>query len=280
MNLDLDFSDIKLEIQPHILSVLLTMDSDTSMNFIELEKLIRSDINISAMILKASNSSFYYRGQQVKDLKQAIARLGFNVVKSIALVAASSQLFESGKYRRFQQQVFIHSIAVGIISQYIAKKYECTCSIEEAFAGGLLHDFGKVVMNIYNRKKYIQVLDLMESEKVSSYEAENEIFGFNHLDAGEWITYHWNFPEIYFPILRDHHTVMKSDGRSLKNLVGFSNLIASRFGYGNHLNLDEDSYNAFEDVMKLPEEMNIHLRSEYGSVIEKDELFSFYKVKV
>jgi HD-like signal output (HDOD) protein len=277
MSDELDFSNIKLEVQPHILTVLLSMEVDSSMNFAELERLVRSDVNISAIILKAANSSFYYRGQQIKDLRQAIARLGFNVIRTMAMVAASRQLFESARYSRFRKHVFEHSLASGIIARHFTQKLESECHEEEAFAGGLLHDLGKIVMNQYNRKAYIQVIDLMEKEKVISLEAETEIFGFTHMDAGKWIMKNWRFPVIYDKVLSGHAAPLENDGRSLANIVGYSNILAALYGYGLTSETKLGSLESYETSLDLDEEHRVYFREIYAGDIKEDELFRFYR---
>lgn len=277
MSVEIDFSNIKLEVQPHILTVLLSMEVDSSMNFAELERLVRSDVNISAIILKAANSSFYYRGQQIKDLRQAIARLGFNVIRTMAMVAASRQLFESARYTRFRKHVFEHSLASGIIARHFAEKNKSLCHEEEAFAGGLLHDLGKIIMNQYDRKSYIQVLDLMENEKLISLDAEKQIFGFTHMDAGKWIMKNWRFPVIYGKVLTEHAEPDEKDGRSLANIVGYSNILAAIYGYGLASDAKLDSLESYEDNLDLDEESRIYFRETYAGVIAEDELFRFYR---
>jgi hypothetical protein len=87
----------------------LRLREDTRMDFIELDRLLRTDQNIASVILKMANSTFYSRGQEIRTLPQAIGMIGFRTIVSIVSAASAKSMFSSGNYARFRRYVWQHS---------------------------------------------------------------------------------------------------------------------------------------------------------------------------
>ena len=78
--LEAKLHEIQLPFQPQVLATVLQLRDDTRMDFIELDRLIRSDQTIASLILKLANSSFYSRGNEIRTLPQAIGMIGFRTI--------------------------------------------------------------------------------------------------------------------------------------------------------------------------------------------------------
>lgn len=280
MKLDINLKKIELEIQPHVLAGILQLDDRSDMNFTELDRLIKSDANMSAVILKASNSSFYYRGIPIKNLQQAIARLGFHVVRSLAIVAASRKLFEAARYSRFKHHVFDHSLSAAVISRKVVDRMNRSDLKEDVFVAGLLHDIAKVVMNLVDRKKFIEVLDLVTEHDLPFHEAETKVFGYNHHQVGEKISSEWNFPEIYGPILSGHSDPDPKPGESgemmyLRRTVGYSNCLAKLYGFG-HINSSlGEEISVYEKILELGPEDVTYFQNDLRRTFREDEEYKY-----
>ena len=97
---DLNFQ--KLPVMPQIAANIMQLEDDSDFSFKELGKLIKADQSISAIILRAANSPFYSRGNQIKTLQPAIALLGFKIIKSMVILSSSKSIFKDGKYEKFR----------------------------------------------------------------------------------------------------------------------------------------------------------------------------------
>ncbi|MCB0359787.1 MAG: HDOD domain-containing protein, partial [Bdellovibrionales bacterium] len=75
----------------------------------------------------------------------------------------------------------------------------------EAFLCGLVHDIGKLVMLDRNNKLYRDVLLRAGSGEKSFVELEDETFGLNHVEVGQWVAERWNFPEEVVQAVARHH---------------------------------------------------------------------------
>ena len=81
----------------------------------ELKDVIETDAALSARILRCVNSSAYATRTEVTSLQQAIAYLGLNQIRNLAVTASVSELFKRddkiGPYCR--SQLWRHLVSVG-----------------------------------------------------------------------------------------------------------------------------------------------------------------------
>lgn len=285
--MDIDLKKMKLTMQPQVLASILNLTDDTNQSFKDLDRIIRADQNMAALIMKAANSSLYARETETRTLQHAIALLGFRVVRSLALMSGSKTIFEMGNYSRFRRLVWSHSVVTAIVSRKIASKYKDKNLEEESFMAGLLHDIGKVVLNILDRKKFIQVIDQATEHKVPFSQAETNVFGFNHLDLGDKLVTEWNLPAFYLPILC-HHSDLKNynhDGLPENDLrmfliVCYANFLVKKYGYGHFSEWDNEDGELLHKRLQLTDQDIKYYEVELPRTLEKDEFYSFFMTMV
>ena len=277
MDIDSELKNIKLTIQPQVLASLLNLNDQSNTSFGELDKIVRADQNMSTMILKAANSSFYSRGNQVTSLQHAIAMLGFRVVRSLAMAANSKSLFETGKYSRFQRYVWRHSTVTGVISREVATRLKKNELQEEAFVAGLLHDIGKVILNIIDRRKFIQVLDIIGEEDIPFCEAERRVFDIDHMEVGKRAADLWKLPSEYGLIFENHEYFqdISEELDELIYIVSYGNYLAKKYGYGHYCSNDDKDGEQLQKVLKLSDADIEYFTEVLPQKIEEDEFFKF-----
>lgn len=277
-----DLRQTRLPIQPQIISALMQLTDDSEVGFRDLEKIIKADENISTLILKAANSPLYSRGKEIRSIQIAISLLGFRVIRTLATVASSQGMFQSGNYARFRKYVSEHAVITGVIARSIAVKLKLKNLEEDAFVGGLLHDLGKVIMNSLDRSHYIEVIHLVE-RGVPFSQAEKQIFGFSHRDIGEKAAMTWNLPQIYRWILSTHGLDaltlpegMDESSRALVQIVACANYLARLYGYGAPLSGIEHEISKFFDALGMDSDTRSFYLSEFRENIPKDEFYNFF----
>ena len=97
-----------------------------------------------------------------------------------------------------------HSVGTATAARIISSSLGSEVS-DIAFIGGLMHDLGKVVLNNETPELFTEVMMKTYNEGISSIEAEQEIYGYNHAEIGARVSEKWGFPEIIKIIIRDHH---------------------------------------------------------------------------
>lgn len=184
-----------IPVQAGIISRIISLDIDAHNCFQELEDLISTDQGVASLVLRVVNSPFYSRGNKVATIPYAISLLGYNVVRSLALLAFSRSLFSQTRNERFRLHIWQHSLLTAIASQNICQQMGNARLNDESFVAGLMHDVGKVLMFNHNPDLYEQVFQSAFENGCSSIQAEQQWFGFDHCQVGLEAVREWKLPE-------------------------------------------------------------------------------------
>lgn len=131
---------------------------DPDVNLDKVVQAIGIEPLISSKLLRLANSvSYNPAGQHVTDIKAAISRLGFNVVRTTSLAVAMDQMLKSrhlAAYDRIAHQTWEHSIQVASIARVLARNLGRVAP-EEAMLAGLVHNIG-VFYLMYRAAEYLE----------------------------------------------------------------------------------------------------------------------------
>ena len=284
MNIDIDLKKLRINIQPHVMAGILSLNDESDMSFTKLDQLVRADQNMTALILKAANSSLYSRGREVTTLQHALGILGFQVVRSLAMVATSKALFEAGNYSRFRRLVWEHSVVTAIVARHISERVNKKDFLEEAFIAGLLHDIGKVLLNIIDRKKFIEVINMVTEKKIPFADAETEVFGFNHLELGRMAGEEWKLPAIYHPVISGHMNISGEpngeEDHTLLHIVSYANFLAKKNGHGFYCDKDDADGETLEGLLEIDDKAKQYFTNNFERRITNDDFYKFFMTVV
>ena len=214
----------------------------------DLNKIISLDPVLTGNVLKLINSAYYALPNHITSLTRAIIILGINTVKNLVLSTAVLGNMKKSPQSSFSMDDFwMHSICVGVTAKAIAT--ECKVVVnqrEEYFLAGLLHDLGKIPMAHCFPEEYSLCLASAAEQKISLYEAETAIFGFNHQYCGDIIATKWKLNDKLIGAMKSHHEPEKSDEdhRLLISSVAIADLYANIFemgSAGNHFIEEEQA---------------------------------------
>lgn len=190
------------KVLPSVAKKVLDMVGDENTSNTALCTVISRDQTISASVLKIANSAYYGLRNEVTSLNQAVVILGFAALKDL-VVTVSTKL----QYKRFgitEQMMWDHSIGAAVAAREVARGHGRDLE-EMAFLGGLMHDFGKVVMNNEAPEAYLEVMQETYNEGKDAIEAETSVFGYTHTEIGAMVLDQWGFPPVLISVLRSHH---------------------------------------------------------------------------
>ncbi len=186
----------------------------------EMEEVISKDQSLSGKVLKIVNSAYYGFPRQIDSISQAIVVLGFQAIKNLALTSSVKDMFkESRKGVLDMKSLWLHSMATAIASETIAE-YMGYQKKEEAFTAGLLHDIGKLVMNIFV-PELREVVEKVKKGELTFFEAEQETLDINHAVVGKYLLDIWNLPNPIVMAVLYHHEPMKAEDILYADLVKF-----------------------------------------------------------
>ncbi len=181
----------------------LNLTNDPLLSIHELMSIVENDPAITAKILSVSNSAFFGYPVKTTKLDDAIMRIGFNNVKSIAVGISVLSFMGDGKKSSDYMRLFNHSVAVGLTAQFIARTLKMGNS-EDIMIDGLLHDLGYLTLNRYFPEIYGEIINALESTG-SLLEAEKDVLSYTHADIGYWLADQWHLPKTIMDTILYHH---------------------------------------------------------------------------
>ena len=187
---------------PTLPSALVEMNrmlEDSNISTEQIAELISKDQVLSAKVLKMVNSPIYGFPGRISSVHHALVLLGFNVVRGLLL---STSVFEN--LPAHMNKLWDHSMATSLASAEIARILKYSDPGEFAVAG-LLHDIGKVVIEVQLPDASKQVKKLIKNQDLNIRQAEQEILGFRHDKVNEWLGNTWRLPLVLREGITYHH---------------------------------------------------------------------------
>jgi HD-like signal output (HDOD) protein len=184
-----------IPVQADIIAGIIRLQVDAIDCFRELDRLVRSDQGVASLVLMVVNSPLYNRGRMVASIPLAISVLGFNVVRSLAMLAFARSLFSQTKDPLFRRHIWQHSLLTAIASHGVCHALGNATGKDDAFIAGLMHDTGKVLLFTHARERYLEALNLCLESGCASAEAERRFLGTDHYQVGREAVAQWKLPQ-------------------------------------------------------------------------------------
>ncbi|MCD6151895.1 MAG: HDOD domain-containing protein, partial [Deltaproteobacteria bacterium] len=147
---------------PAVIPKLLSLMDNPKSSAAEVTEVISHDPALTAKLLKVANSAYYGFPAKISDLKHAVALLGFNLVKSLAISIGVIKNLPRGKQSAYfsASGLWLHSLAVATVMQDMGRRfYSRDDNHDYLFIIGLLHDLGKVVLDQFFPESFNEVLE-------------------------------------------------------------------------------------------------------------------------
>lgn len=164
-------------------------------------KIIESDEVLSARIIKIANSVYFRRGDQAKDIANAVANIGLNELRCLLSATMLKSLLKGNS--KFRNTIWANSVATAIATKQLA--YYTNIPEGEAFLCGLLHDVGKLVFLQKLPQKYEKIIQTYQNSSKESVIIEEESLDLTHVEIGKWLAEKWGFPESVRRAITFHH---------------------------------------------------------------------------
>ncbi|MEE2657944.1 MAG: HDOD domain-containing protein [Candidatus Latescibacterota bacterium] len=233
-------SIIGLPTLPTVITQLISLIDNPKTSARNVAQLISTDQALTAKILKIANSAFYGFPRGIATVDLAVVVLGFETVKNLGLSVSVLERFsgsgESGvgaegtdSVAGFDRQKFWeHSIACGVAARMLAGKLRYRVP-GEAFAAGILHDIGRLILSQYFPSEFAEVLEFMDKEELYIGHAEECVLGITHAQVGGWLAERWNLPTQLEETISQHHTPGRlGRGAELPSLIHLADFLCRR----------------------------------------------------
>jgi len=200
-----------MPVQAEIIAGIIRLDVESINCFRDLDSYVRSDQGVATLVLRVVNSPLYSRGNKIGTIPMAISRLGFNVVRSLAMLAFSRSMFSKTKDKLFRLHIWQHSLLSAIAGRDICQAIGAGKAKDEAFIAGLMHDMGKVLLFTHDEKRYLDVLARVLEQGCPSLEAEQQVFGCDHCQVGREAVTQWKLPERFAEFMGDELSITRPE---------------------------------------------------------------------
>lgn len=179
---------IELPMLPEVAQKVIAMTSNENCDASQLSTLIHRDQSLAGNILKITNSASYAGNVKIVSLQQAIARLGINLLREIALaVSVQNSLFNVPGQEKAVNYLWKHSLASSAYAKEIARSRRR--NVESAYLCGLLHTIGKPIV-------LKSLHEICKKDKIKlSVEETLEILDTEHKTMSLRLAKEWDLPE-------------------------------------------------------------------------------------
>lgn len=183
------------------------VSSDPSSDAMELAQVVMRDANLSAKLLRLSNSAYYNRGAgKISAISRTVVLLGFKTIKSLCLTL---KLLES-----FQHQHESTALSKLLVRSYLSAGFVRELSlrggvkdVEESYICALLHRLGEIAVSYFLPEQYECILEAARSGEAQGA-AELSTLGTTFSAVGQGLASSWEFPNSVVGTLNEYNGKM------------------------------------------------------------------------
>ena len=189
---------------PHGVAIaILEASQNDSTGINDLAELIANDPALSGRLLQLANSAAL--GHRVVSIKQAVANLGMNAVKNLALCFSIVDQHSAGRCVPFPYKIFwSESLVMGHLMYELATAANLGPA-DELFTCALLARIGRLGLATAFAEEYATVLAAQLSDAQLLAEEEASL-GIQHLDLSAAMLRQWGFPEPMLAAVLQHES--------------------------------------------------------------------------
>jgi putative nucleotidyltransferase with HDIG domain len=228
---------------PAVVAHLLEVIDDPLVSILDVAYTLREDPPLTARVLRMANSPVYGTRVRITSIPQAVLRLGMieirNLVMSLGMIKAMAGFGRRLDYHTFWQ----HSLTIALATESLAtrSRREGAAVDDGAFAAGLLHDIGRLVLDQFYPEAFDATLRVMEEEKRELCDAERHALGMDHAEIGRMVTERWGLPDAIVTGIAYHHLPDEAPAGLRRNALLVSVAEQTCMAYGLSTPLEERS---------------------------------------
>jgi HD-like signal output (HDOD) protein len=239
----------------HVQELLALTSGKMSANYDDLARIILKDFSLTHKVLQFANSAYYTLGQKVSTVSMAVAVLGFDTVRDLAIgIALLDDFVQAGVNTEEITELLARSFLAALLARSVAESRYLKVLPEEAFICGLMRNLGRIIACIYLPVIYASIKDqgakgIPEDEAAMAF-----LDGLTYAGVGREVAIFWNMTESVIKCMQTNPEVSADDydvEKYLHFIVDFSNRFVESLWlwhdveplmekYGYVLSLEED----------------------------------------
>jgi len=210
-----------------IANQVLALSADPDIDLQRLAKVMMGDPAFAAEVLFLANSSLFGFASKMQVLRHAVAVLGLERIKALAITVAMRAFLGNGG--PLIRQCWRHSAACAVIAEEISPIFDF--SGDRAYTFGLMHDVGRLGLLRSYPKEVSPVISGEYADTNAILEAERAAINIDHGLAGSWLVKKWEFPIEFAEVCARHHEPLNVAAGAHVHVAKISCRVADALGY-------------------------------------------------
>ncbi len=193
----------KLPPLPTVITKLMQLMQRKDIGLKEISNTISADPAFSVEVLRLANSAMIGAMAEVRSISQALALIGIDRVKGMALTVGMRGIMGNSASAPALRSSWRHTLATAILAEEIADKVYIDPA--EAYTAGLLHEIGRIALITSAPQKYSVIFEAVPESTERLLEHERGSFGLDHREAGVELVRKWNLPPLFERVISCKH---------------------------------------------------------------------------
>jgi HD-like signal output (HDOD) protein len=203
-----------LATHPAVYAELERVMADPSSGIADVSAIVQREVGLMAKVLQLVNSSFFGLPREVTAVEHAVAYLGVNVIRALALsheVAdrVGAHALAPGFSLATHQE---HALRVAALARRVAGSGPAA---DDAFLAGVLHDVGELLLAMQRPDWLVDATAYAVEHEVPLHAAETAVFGVSHAEVGAYLVGLWGLPFRIVAAIAHHHVPMPGTGAGI-----------------------------------------------------------------
>lgn len=188
---------------PQIALRVMKMVGKEDASMFKLAEVISSDPAFAMELLTIANSPLFAPRYPATNILDAISRLGTKNIQGICLTVAVRTYLGKSLNLPSMKLIWNHNLATALVSEHLALAF--SLDKDDAYTAGIMHDIGRLAMAGIKPREYAELLGHFAGPTEAILRAEEDLFGFDHCEAGRQLTDSWKLPHDFAAIVSKHH---------------------------------------------------------------------------
>jgi HD-like signal output (HDOD) protein len=212
-----------LPMVPAVAKDVFEFSSDSQVPVKRIVNVVSRDPVLASRVLRLANSVFSGSAVPITSISGAIVRMGTESVRNlVTAVCVASILAGKGRRGNSGRELVDHGIGTAYIASFIADG--AGEPREQAFACGLLHDIGKLLIDYLAHHRVAGVKRPTADELSAAMT--------RHPEFGGYLAKMWKLPEPIHDAVAFHHDPSLAPGSRPAAITYAANRLAHRHGFG------------------------------------------------
>jgi HD-like signal output (HDOD) protein len=196
---------------PRAAQQVMGMLRDPRVQIPKVAEVVSLDQGFATKVLRMANSAYFGLPRKVSNVTEALVLLGWANVRIVLISASVGPILCRGlkSYGMEEGELWEHSVGSAFASQMMSEGL-APAVYNMAFTAGLLHDVGKVAIDMQLRgelrKQFTELAHTCGPEV-----AEREVISHTHPEIGGYLCDRWNLPLAIADAIMHHHDPSSSE---------------------------------------------------------------------